>query len=156
MCLMAELDPRTVELLREYLESVKQSPAERMERMESTLGDIRDRLVHAADWQSEHEQKDDDRHRELTKDFADWRVSQERRVSSLEKDVEHLTKDVDTGQHNIAEIQRTARTMRSEPPRSGLMKFLGSELAKHLVRAAVLLLVGAVGYIAHLVQMLGK
>ena len=152
---MADIPPETVRLLQEYLQSVKQSPEDRMERIEGKLGEIRDRLVNAADWQTDHEKKDDDRHQELTRDFTDWRLSQERRVTALEADVEHLTKDVDTGQHNIAEIQRRANRLVSEPPR-GLGKFLGSELAKHVARYSVWALLAALGYLAHLVQMLGK
>lgn len=131
---MGDLD----EMLREFLEREKKNP----------LDEIKTRLANAADWQVEHETKDEARHKEL----MEFRVSQERRVTSLEKDVEHLTKDVDrveetTGSHNIPEILKAARGPVSKPPL--FAKAFEGEIGKWVGRAVGAALVAAVTWVVH-------
>jgi hypothetical protein len=138
-------DPRLDLLLKDFLERERKAP---IEEIRSTLKTVTDR-------QLEHEQKDEERHR----DVLDWRVSQERRVSGLEKDVEHLNKDIDrvsetTGNHNVAEIVRAARgiTGSGRPPKSGLLKALDGELSKRVALAVVAALLPVLGWLAHHLQ----
>jgi hypothetical protein len=134
-------DPKIDALLEDFLKREQKAPIE----------ELRNTLRTVTDWQLEHEKKDEDRHA----DILDWRSSQERRTIALEKDVEHLTKDVDrveetTGNHNVSEILRAARgTVR---PSNGLAKMLGSELVKGAGKALGVLLLLGLGWCAHHLQ----
>lgn len=80
------------EMLLEYLRREKDDP-------------IRDRLRHFADWQQEHEKKDDSRHHEVLRAIDGHHY----RLGSLEAKAGELAEEVEnTGQHNIEELQKKA------------------------------------------------
>lgn len=135
---------------------------EREER--APLDQIRQTLKNIYERQSEHEQKDDERHREILAHYE----SQNYRVRQLEADMERTTSRIDrlhdradrlsdTGTHIIKDVMEAQPAIikaargapTSHPPSSGFWRHL-REIATHKVAQSLFLIVAALlGWLGH-------